>query len=182
MRDLWVDVQSLLSNSQGPQSQGHCRALKSQVSESMNYENSARYRVFDPLDVRLRVRKQNPFHSTPKDSLQPRHPPSHQPLPSRTYTPSRWLSPIQQGVGLGSAPYHCVTVWRQKLVMRDLWMDVPSLLLNSQGPQSQGHHTDHRALKFQVSESMNDENSARNHNFGPLDVRLREPIPLYAKR
>ena len=48
-----MDVPSLLSHSQGPQSQGHCRALKSQVSESMNYENIARYRVFDPLDVRF---------------------------------------------------------------------------------------------------------------------------------
>ena len=42
----------------------------------MNYCNGARNRVFDPLDVRLRPWKQNPFHSTSKDSLETCHPPS----------------------------------------------------------------------------------------------------------
>ena len=55
MRDLGVDVQIPLSDSRGPQTQGRHAALKIQVSQSMNYGNGARNRVFDPLDVRLRL-------------------------------------------------------------------------------------------------------------------------------
>ena len=55
MRDLGVDVRNPLSDSRGPQTQGRHAALKIQVSESMNYSNVARNRVFDPLDVPLRV-------------------------------------------------------------------------------------------------------------------------------
>ena len=57
--------------------EGRHAALESQVSESMNYGKCTRNRVFDPLDVRLRLVKQSPFHSTTNDSLQTRHPPSH---------------------------------------------------------------------------------------------------------
>ena len=55
MRDLRVDVQIQLSDSWGPQTQGSHTALQIQVSNSMNYCNSTTNRVFDPLDVRLRV-------------------------------------------------------------------------------------------------------------------------------
>ena len=55
MRDLGVDVRSPLLDLLGPQTQGRHAALKIQVSLSMNYGNGYRNRVFDPLDVRLRV-------------------------------------------------------------------------------------------------------------------------------
>ena len=57
MRDLGVDVRNPLLDSLGPQTQGRHAALKIQVSESMNYSHHdvARNRVFDLLDVRLRV-------------------------------------------------------------------------------------------------------------------------------
>ena len=53
MRDLRVDVQIPLLDFLRPQTQGRHAALKIQVSESMNYCNVARNRVFDPLDVRF---------------------------------------------------------------------------------------------------------------------------------
>ena len=53
MRDLGVDVRNPLLDFLGPQTQGSHAALKIQVSESMNYCNSARNWVFDPLDVRF---------------------------------------------------------------------------------------------------------------------------------
>ena len=72
----------------------------------MTYSNCARNSVFDlsdPLGVPLRVWKQGPFHSTPKNSLQASHPPSHQPLSSPGYAPHKvaWpqCRPTQQGVG-----------------------------------------------------------------------------------
>ena len=67
----------------------------------------------------LRAWKQGSFHSTPKDSLQTRHPPSHQALPSPRYAPHKvpaaW--PTHQGVGVGSAPCHCA--WRRRLIKRE---------------------------------------------------------------
>ena len=55
MRDLGVDVQILHSGYRGPETQGCHSAIKIQVSLSMNYCNSARNSVFNPLDVRLRI-------------------------------------------------------------------------------------------------------------------------------
>ena len=55
MRDLGVDVRNPLLDFLGPQTQGRHAALKIQVSESMKYSKAARNRVFDLLDVRLRV-------------------------------------------------------------------------------------------------------------------------------
>ena len=55
MRDLRVDVLNPLLDLLGPQTQGRHAALKIQVSYPMNYCNGARNRVFDPLDVCLRV-------------------------------------------------------------------------------------------------------------------------------
>ena len=57
MRDLGVDVRNPLYEFWGPQNQGRHAAFKIQVSSSKNYGNCARNRVFDPLDVRLSVRK-----------------------------------------------------------------------------------------------------------------------------
>ena len=55
MRDLREDVRNPLLKIQGPQTQGSHAAPKIPVSLSMNYCNSARNSVFDPLDVCLRI-------------------------------------------------------------------------------------------------------------------------------
>ena len=51
MRDLGMDVRNPLLDLLGPQTQGSHAAFKIQVSQSMNYGNGARNRVFDPQDV-----------------------------------------------------------------------------------------------------------------------------------
>ena len=68
MRDLWVDVWNPLLDLLGRQTQGRHAALKIQVSQSMNYGNGARNRVFDPLDVRLG--SENNSHSTLRQNIQ----------------------------------------------------------------------------------------------------------------
>ena len=72
----------------------------------MNYCNCARNHVFDPLDVRLRVREQKPFHSTSKTSLETCHPPSHWPLPSQKYAQHKiaWPHTARGGLWLCTLP------------------------------------------------------------------------------
>ena len=56
-----MDVQSPLSNSLGPQFQGHHGALTSQVSKSVNNGNGARNSVFDPPGRAFERLKTNPI-------------------------------------------------------------------------------------------------------------------------
>ena len=71
------------------------------------------------------------------------------PLHPRDVPPTRWIGPTQQGVGLGRAPCHCV--WRRRLVMKDLRVDIMNPFSDSRGLQS---YASHQALKSQVSDEL----------------------------